>query len=603
MDFKSYIQNKIAMQGLNNSFGKLTLGNLDTEKFRNISLFSSISAEELQNMDWSKLLSDMAALSTDSAALSGENQILAEVVNELMSLEGVSGFADVDGNGEINDQEIANFVQSMMSEDGDASAFTYEDIDKALEKMGINLADAADTAIAEALKDEEIPEEEKTDKAKETDKEEKDKKVKDKSKSESASKTNGAGGAGGSGGVGGGYSGSGVGGGSGVSGSSQSQQKQVTAADELEDLEKQRKQIISDADKEISSKEKEKDDLVNNNSKISDDLKKEYKTAKDSLKETNDAIKDKETAISDGESDLSGVEQEINALEGEKSTLKTDSDDKDINKQNKERLGEIESKISKQNEKKAKLEQKINKNKEELKTLEAKQKEQEKALADVEKKLGEADPELKTKLDKVNKELSEVKNKKSSDVKDIDSKIEAKRKEANKEAKQAGENKGKAANDIGSGLVALAEKYMGKNEADGSYKMFTNGRTEAWCADFVTYIVKEYAQQQGLDIKSGFGSPAVAGLMQWAQNNNAFTSVSGMGANDRQNLLKNDLKPGDVIIWKSNGASHTGIIRKINGDGTFETVEGNSSDQVKSNHKSINDSHLTGFIKFSDIVK
>ena len=116
------------------------------------------------------------------------------------------------------------------------------------------------------------------------------------------------------------------------------------------------------------------------------------------------------------------------------------------------------------------------------------------------------------------------------------------------------------------------------------------------------YIVKEYANQQGLDIKSGFGSPSVSNLMSWAQNNGVFNNVTGMSSSERTAFLNSDLRPGDVIIWNSNGASHTGIIKSINNDGTFETIEGNSSDQVKSNHKSINDKSLTGFIKFSDIV-
>ena len=100
----------------------------------------------------------------------------------------------------------------------------------------------------------------------------------------------------------------------------------------------------------------------------------------------------------------------------------------------------------------------------------------------------------------------------------------------------------------------------------------------------------------------GFGSPAVANLMSWAQNNGVFDNTSQMSNSEKLNYAKNNLSVGDVIIWKSNGSSHTGLVKSINSDGTFTTVEGNSSDQVKSNNKSIYDKGLTGFIKLSDIV-
>ena len=132
--------------------------------------------------------------------------------------------------------------------------------------------------------------------------------------------------------------------------------------------------------------------------------------------------------------------------------------------------------------------------------------------------------------------------------------------------------------------------------------MFTNGRTESWCADFVTYVVKEYAKENGMKVADGFGSPAVSNLMGWAQKNGVFDNTSQMSDKEKLNYSQKNLSVGDVIIWKSNGASHTGIVKSINSDGTFTTVEGNSSDQVKSNKKSIYDRSLTGFIKLSDIV-
>ncbi|MGN0014337.1 MAG: CHAP domain-containing protein, partial [Candidatus Gastranaerophilaceae bacterium] len=154
----------------------------------------------------------------------------------------------------------------------------------------------------------------------------------------------------------------------------------------------------------------------------------------------------------------------------------------------------------------------------------------------------------------------------------------------------------------GKGLVDFAKKFLGYNEANGSYKKFTGGRTEAWCADFVTYIIKNYAASKGIKLPSGFGSSSVAGLMAWGKANGLFQDTTNMSSSEKANYAKKNLKPGDIIIWKSNGASHTGIVKSVNDDGTFTTIEGNSSDQVKSNKKSIYDKSLTGFIPCSSII-
>ena len=41
-------------------------------------------------------------------------------------------------------------------------------------------------------------------------------------------------------------------------------------------------------------------------------------------------------------------------------------------------------------------------------------------------------------------------------------------------------------------LLSVARRYIGYNEKDGSYLRFTNGRREAWCADFVSYFLEKF---------------------------------------------------------------------------------------------------------------
>ena len=50
------------------------------------------------------------------------------------------------------------------------------------------------------------------------------------------------------------------------------------------------------------------------------------------------------------------------------------------------------------------------------------------------------------------------------------------------------------------------------------------------------------------------------------------------------------------MIEKRGGKSHTGIVTKVNPDGSFETVEGNTSNSVGARKYSANSPTLSGFI-------
>ena len=130
---------------------------------------------------------------------------------------------------------------------------------------------------------------------------------------------------------------------------------------------------------------------------------------------------------------------------------------------------------------------------------------------------------------------------------------------------------------MGKDIVSNAKQYIGFNEADNSYKLFTQGRNEAWCADFVTHVVKEAYKKNGKSIPSGFGSSSVEGLRQWGKNNNCYLDTTN--TSNKSSVIANSVKPGDVVIFK-NGISHTGVVAEVNSDGTFKTIEGNTSDKV-----------------------
>lgn len=584
-DITNYLLKRL--QGVNNkqsTNGLFKLPSLETSS----SIFDNISLENLENFDYAAALTSLSTGDED-AINSVSNQSLSEIFKGLLGDATIQKYADVDGDGEVSAEEAKNLMQGIAGMDGDLSNLSFEDIENLINSIGVTSVEDFQKFIQDTLKgvDDELAKQAENVLADEVENSMPAMLGNGVDAMSGASRSSGASKSGNSN-----YN----------AGGASKNVKTKTAADEVEELRKQRQEIIETADKNINAKQKEKDNLVKNSDKISDDLKKDYSKQQKEMKSIQSDKADVQSSLDEHKSSLSDVTASLSALEGEKSTIKTDTKDDKINSQNKARLSEIKEAITTKKEKKAKLEEKIAKEEAKLKELEKKEQAQQKNIDKVEKQIAEADPKLKPKMDALTKEISELKSTKTKEVAEIDGKIKTKEAEKNKEAKKAGESKGKTANDIGSGLVDLASKYMGLNEKDGSYKLFTNGRTESWCADFVTYVVKEFAQKNGMSVAKGFGSPAVANLMSWAQNNGVFDNTSKMSNSQKLNYAKNNLSVGDVIIWKSNGSSHTGIVKSINSDGTFTTVEGNSSDQVKSNKKSIYDKGLTGFIKLSDIV-
>ena len=154
---------------------------------------------------------------------------------------------------------------------------------------------------------------------------------------------------------------------------------------------------------------------------------------------------------------------------------------------------------------------------------------------------------------------------------------------------------GGGSSEFGNAVASIAQSYVGKlSEADGSYLQVTGGRAEHWCADFVTYVVSKACEQTGKSL-NGFGSPAVANLRAWGEANGCYGSIDGMSSSQKAQWIVNNVKPGDVMIMQNN-SSHTGIVTKVYSDGSFYTVEGNTSDQCLNRHYSADEARLSGFV-------
>ena len=153
MNFNNYIQKRLSIGGSNPlSFGSLTGSSLD-ERLKNISLFSSASLDQLNSLDLAKLLEGEV-----NENASAEEQALGDIVSALMELEGVQDTADINGDGQVDEAEAQEFLKSIMRNDDDMTNFSFADIDKAMENLGINLEKAAENAVTDALQpNEELP--------------------------------------------------------------------------------------------------------------------------------------------------------------------------------------------------------------------------------------------------------------------------------------------------------------------------------------------------------------------------------------------------------------------------------------------------------------
>lgn len=149
--------------------------------------------------------------------------------------------------------------------------------------------------------------------------------------------------------------------------------------------------------------------------------------------------------------------------------------------------------------------------------------------------------------------------------------------------------------DLKNSFTSNAMKYMGYNEKDGSSRKFSN--SGEWCADFVTYVVKESYKEKGLKAPEWFGHHRTEILRQQAKEHDKYLCITNK--TDRANTIKEKVHVGDIMILRENNASHTGFVSKIYKDGSFDTIEGNRDDKVSKGHYKANDPELSGFVQLS----
>ncbi len=150
MNFSDYLVKRLSALSVQNTAG--VENGYDASALKNISIFSEASAEDLQSLDYARLLSDMNDMELNEGVENETEKGLNNILNSFISLEEVQAAADADGDGEITEAELQDFVASIAGKDGDLTSLTMADIDAVIEELGIDLEAIAEQSMEDALK-------------------------------------------------------------------------------------------------------------------------------------------------------------------------------------------------------------------------------------------------------------------------------------------------------------------------------------------------------------------------------------------------------------------------------------------------------------------
>src|SRR4051794_2011058 len=131
--------------------------------------------------------------------------------------------------------------------------------------------------------------------------------------------------------------------------------------------------------------------------------------------------------------------------------------------------------------------------------------------------------------------------------------------------------------------VGVAEQPPGSNDSPriAQYRQATAGSgVGPWCAYFVSWAARQAGVPLG-DAGQGFGR--VDDVYAWAQRTGKAIA-NGPGVQPQ---------PGDLVAWDE----HIGVVESVNADGSFTTIEGNSSDQVARRQHGAGGDGAVGYVR------
>jgi len=137
--------------------------------------------------------------------------------------------------------------------------------------------------------------------------------------------------------------------------------------------------------------------------------------------------------------------------------------------------------------------------------------------------------------------------------------------------------------DTATEIVRIAKQELALN-VSGRPNKYTDGNSEAWCADFVSWVLKAAGHPFTGGSSGGWRIPGVLSVKAWFEKNNEFLPNNG----------KNVPIPGDIVIHASGGNHHVNIVISVSGN-TITIIGGNQSNSVSSYTENWHDSYIVGF--------
>ena len=115
------------------------------------------------------------------------------------------------------------------------------------------------------------------------------------------------------------------------------------------------------------------------------------------------------------------------------------------------------------------------------------------------------------------------------------------------------------------------DKHQNKGSSIEKYQESTNvsGQGWPWCAAFVDWCVRQFADEGGINITDVPRTASAFGLITWANDNHYQVFNPPIKTKDIQP------NPGDIVVYEF---SHTGIVsRKGDAQHDFYAIEGNTN--------------------------
>lgn len=528
--------------------------------------------------------------------------LFTEIFNELLQDETFKSYIDTDESGDIDDKELATFLNGIKGNDGNADDVSIDDLLTAImaeddidvrtpeEKVAEEAAIEAEKALAE---EQALP--------------------KTNSSGEPVSVHQGSDAVRGAG-SNGSYDNSG----NFINNTEPKTLDNMTK----EELEAEKKQAESD----LSTAKSDYDTTISDQDKFVEDAYNDYQEALDSINgadkelaeevsslneqvheqekivdEQDKIITEQDGIISDCDSRINSADTQITSLNGLLSELES-SDGKTENGEKNDfssQISNVKGKIEAAEKEKETAETEKEKAEEAKKTAEKAKKGAEDTIKDLETQLSEKEteliekhPELKEIKDNYDKaketKTTEIDNAKKAMTEAQEHLNEVNTAISNYETKET-LNKN-TPNGMVDGVKSAIENafsqlgiYEDAGNNRGTMEKYGAGAGNPWCAAFVSWV---YGQDGNCPLNF---SASVSGLQSQGQQAGYYSSAR-------------EYTPtaGDIMIQKENGASHTGIVVGCDGQYVY-TIEGNSSDAVRQRRYSLGDySKISGYIRMNE---